>query len=258
MMYKIGKHNVEMYDNIEELPIKRFHAYNKMLLIDAGIGGDLADFDTHCTKVMAYIQARKNEQAIQEMQNLRQNVYMMQKGIAPKMLAFACLVKSIDDKRCDDITESGLQSVVAQLEDATTKEITTSLEAVKKKIDETLRLYFPKIFDNAEEKEYYDILKKRTAIILDGIAKNNKKNEKELSDITNSLLTYNTPQNFAGAESVEIKFDKNFERMCATISQYLHADPKKYTVLEFYNAFEYVKDLAKTQNKSKNAKKGTK
>lgn len=37
--------NVELYDSIEDLPIMRFHKYNKMLLVDAGVGSDLSDFD---------------------------------------------------------------------------------------------------------------------------------------------------------------------------------------------------------------------
>ena len=37
---KIGERAVVLYDSIDELPILRFHAYNKMLLIDAGVGSD--------------------------------------------------------------------------------------------------------------------------------------------------------------------------------------------------------------------------
>ena len=35
---QIGKYKVEIYDAIEDLPMQRFHKYNKMLLVDAGIG----------------------------------------------------------------------------------------------------------------------------------------------------------------------------------------------------------------------------
>ena len=47
---KIGEYTVEIYDAIDELPMLRFHKYNKMLLVDAGIGSDLQDFDTHIEK----------------------------------------------------------------------------------------------------------------------------------------------------------------------------------------------------------------
>ena len=36
--------------------------------------------------------------------------------------------------------------------------------------------------------------------------------------------------------------------MCLVISRELHADAKRMTVLEYYNAFEFVKDMNK-QNK---------
>lgn len=42
--------NIELYENIEDLPIGRFHKFNKMLLIDAGVGSDIHDFDIHIEK----------------------------------------------------------------------------------------------------------------------------------------------------------------------------------------------------------------
>ena len=48
---KIGERTVEIYDEIDKLPMLRFHKYNKMLLVDAGIGSDLQDFDTHIEKL---------------------------------------------------------------------------------------------------------------------------------------------------------------------------------------------------------------
>ena len=48
---KIGGHEVELYDGIDTLPVLRFHAFNKMMLIDSGIGSDLSDFDAHAERV---------------------------------------------------------------------------------------------------------------------------------------------------------------------------------------------------------------
>ena len=48
---KIGKHEVEIYDTIEELPMVRFHKYQKLLLIDAGIGSDITAFDQRGEKI---------------------------------------------------------------------------------------------------------------------------------------------------------------------------------------------------------------
>ena len=48
----INNKKVELYDSIEDLPIIRFHKYNKMLLVDAGVGSDLADFDRHVEQAL--------------------------------------------------------------------------------------------------------------------------------------------------------------------------------------------------------------
>ena len=67
---KIGNLEVELYDAIDELPIARFHAYNKALLIDAGIGSDLADWDTHIEKTIRFIRVGKPDLAEKELDNL--------------------------------------------------------------------------------------------------------------------------------------------------------------------------------------------
>ena len=52
---KIGKHTVEMHDTIEELPVVRFHKYQKLLLIDAGVGADITAFDQRLEKARLFL-----------------------------------------------------------------------------------------------------------------------------------------------------------------------------------------------------------
>ena len=52
---QIGKHKVEVYDSIDALPVLRFHAFNKMMLVDSGIGSDLNDWDAHAERVIRFI-----------------------------------------------------------------------------------------------------------------------------------------------------------------------------------------------------------
>jgi hypothetical protein len=253
---KLAGKKVEIYDAIEDLPILRFHKYNKMLLIDAGIGSDLSDFDKHIEKIIGFLNGKTPEMAVTELENMRQNLYFMQSHISPRCLAFATLVKSIDGKVCNDLSDEGLQKIIQELSDVSNKEMTAQLEAVKKKIDEELRLYFPKLFEDTTLKEYYDRLKRRTVIILQTIINGeaSEKEEKEIDDITASLITYFNPQNFMGSDSVEIKHDKQFENMCLLLSQNLHVNPKDFNVLEYYNAFEYIKETARKMQMQKKAK----
>ena len=130
----INKHKVRLFDSIDELPIVRFHKYQKMLMIDAGIGADLASFDRHIEKMRRYMAKGQTDNATTEMQNLRQCVYLMQAEVSPKHRAFAVLVESIDGKRCDDLSDAGLEGVLAQLGAVTVGEVEKASAEVKKNL----------------------------------------------------------------------------------------------------------------------------
>lgn len=256
---KIGKHTVEMYDTIDELPIVRFHKYQKLLLIDAGVGADITAFDQRIEKTRRFLMDGKVDKAQQELDNLRQSVFLIQSEINPKHRAFAALVTKIDGRDCDDITDDGLAKLTETLNDAPESELTAQLEAVKKKIDAELRLYFPGLFADSEIKEYYDLLKKRTLAVLANIVAGigNPDTTPEIEKLTTALITYSNPKSFAGSDGVEIQFDRQFENLCLVLSEQLHVKPKDYSVLEFYNAFDFVKERAKQAEKAqKRAKSG--
>lgn len=249
---KIGKHTVEFYDTIEELPIVRFHKYQKLLLVDAGIGSDIAAFDQRIEKTRRFLMAGKPEHAQQELENMRQCVFLIQSGVNPKHRAFAALVTKIDGQDCTDIGDDALAAVTKKLNDVPESELTAQLEAVKKKIDGELTLYFPALFNDSDVKEYYDILRKRTLEILNGIVAgvDDPAGAEIVDKLTTALITYSNPKMFTGSDGVEIQFDRQFENLCLVLSEQLHVEPKKYSVLEFYNAFDFVKERAKQAEKA--------
>lgn len=240
---QLGKHSLEIYDSIDALPVARFHKYNKMLLVDAGVGSDLADFDSHIERAIRFCRS-KPELAATELENLRQTVYFIQSELSPKHLAFCVLIKSVDGVECEDISDESLKKLLDKISDVENSKLTATLEAVKKKIDEELNTYFPKVFDDSTVKEYYDQLRRRTITMLDAIISGEDKRD-EIEQITNLLLTFAKPSVFYGPDSVEISYDKQFESMCLMLSQKLNVKPKEFTVLEYYNAFEYLKEQAK-------------
>lgn len=249
---KIGKHTVEFYDTIEELPIVRFHKYQKLLLVDAGIGSDIAAFDQRIEKTRRFLMAGKPEQAQQELENMRQCVFLIQSGVNPKHRAFAALVTKIDGQDCTNIGDDALAAITEKLNDVPESELTAQLEAVKKKIDGELTLYFPALFNDSDVKEYYDILRKRTLEILNGIVAgvDDPAGAEIVDKLTTALITYSNPKLFTGSDGVEIQFDRQFENLCLVLSEQLHVEPKKYSVLEFYNAFDFVKERAKQAEKA--------
>lgn len=139
---KIGKHKVTIYDAISELPITRFHVYNKMLLVDSGVGSDITDFDSHAERIIAFLQKKDTENAIKELQNMRQNIYFIQQALSPKNLAFAALVKEIDGKPFDNISDDGLKEITALFANEKITEIDKPLREAKKKSTRICRRIF--------------------------------------------------------------------------------------------------------------------
>lgn len=237
-----------MYDSIEELPIANFQKYNKFLLIDAGIGSDINDIDQHIAKIAKYIKSNQSL-AMQELQNMRQNMYMIASGISPKYLAFVALIHSIDDKKVEDLSDENLKSVLESLKTIKHSWLINILTEIKKKIQTELELYFPEEFINAKEKEAYDRLKSRTLLVLEGVIKG-KDTSSDINVIDDYLFNLHKPKSFIGNESIEIKYDKQFETMCLIISQKTNQDARKMTVLQFYSSLENIKHQTEAEQKA--------
>lgn len=252
---KLQGHKIMLYNSIDELPMVRFHKFNKCLLVDAGIGSDLAAFDNHIERAVRFIKSDKRTEASTELENLRNSVMMILQELSPSDMAFACMVAAIDGKPMDDLSDEGLQKVLSILGDITKKDMTASSDAVKKKIDDELTAYFPALFDDVRTKEFYDNMRERALLQLQDII-NGKDEDRDaaIERLTDMLITYSKPRKFAGSNNAEIEYDKQFEDMCLIISQNLHRNAKEMTVMEYYNAYQYIEKQQrrqKTQNKSR-------
>lgn len=248
---RIGKHKVRIYESIDELPMERFHRYNKYLLIDAGLGSDISTLDAHIEKVVRFMHSGDTENATKELENLRQNVFLVQTEQSPRMLSFACLVSAIDGKPCDDLTDEGLERVRRMLTDAPSGEVADMMSAAKKKIDDDLVAYFPALFVSPEEKEYYDTMKRRTVAVLEQISEGeDEARAEQIESMTDRLVTAVKPKTFTGRDAFGVQHDKSYVRMCLILTSQLGIDTKGMTVLEYYTATEYLKEIAKERQKA--------
>lgn len=254
---KIGKHTVEAYDSIEELPIARFHRYQKYLLIDAGVGADIASFDARIERTRRYMMAGDAENAGKELMNLRQSVNLIQNGVNPKHLAFCALVYKIDGKPADGLTDDQVRQNCRELEDGTDAEVTAALAAVKKKIDEELQVYFPALFNTPDTKDYYDLMRRRTLAVLDAICED-RIDDPRIIELTTQLLLYAKPKQFDGSDGLEVQFDRQFENLCLCLSEQMGVKPKEMTVLEFYNAFDFLQERARRNAREQGGRKAAK
>lgn len=248
---KINKHKIEIFDAIDEMPIQRFQKYNKYMLIDSGVGSDLQDILDHVERAKIYIKANP-AMAVAELDNLRQAIYLVSEEMSPKYMAFAVLVNKIDGKPADDLSDVGLKKVLETLKDAPKTWIDRILDSVKKKIDRELSLYFPGKFEDATTKQYFDELRSHTLLRLKHII-TGEDVEQACKEIEIRLAMLIKPRIFSGKRSAEIAYDKQFEEMCLVLSQNLQVQPQRMTVLQFYNAFEYLKK--QTKKNKRNEKK---
>lgn len=247
---KINNHTIEIFDSIDDLPIRRFQKYNKYMLIDSGVGSDLQDVLDHIDRAMKYIKASPN-MAITELNNMRQALYLVSEEMSPKYMAFAVLVNKIDGEPADDLTDAGLRRVLETLNEAKKGWLDGIINSVKKKMDKELTLYFPGKFEDASTKEYFDQLKSHTLLKLQHVITGEDVSE-ACSNIELRFAMLMKPRPFFGKKSAEIEYDKQFEDMCLVLAHNLQVQVKDMTVLQFYNALEFLKkQMKKKQNKAK-------
>ena len=245
----VKDHTIKLYDSIDELPIVNFQKYNKCVLIDSGLGSDVDAIDSHIVKVAKYINANNSKAAMAELQNMRQNMHMIVSNVSPKYMAFAALIKSIDDKEQKDLSDSHLQEILDEINDMPHGILIDILTRLKKKLSTELETYFPSEFDNAKEKEAYSKLKMRLLLQLREVVED-EDNTLEIAEIDKFLFNLRKPKNFIGKESEEIKYDKQFESACMIISQKTGMNAKSMTVLEFYNTLINLQKQSEDEKKA--------
>ena len=115
MIYKgLRKHQVKLYDNIDQLPVDRFTRANKFWMLHDNIGSSIEDFDKkHFSRLV--LLAGDKQKCLAELDNLRVMIYNIMNEINVEHLSFACLVHSIDGDGRDDLSEDGLRATLREL-----------------------------------------------------------------------------------------------------------------------------------------------
>lgn len=244
----LNKHELKLYDSIDEMPIVNFQKYNKYIIVDSGLGSDVDSVDEHLVNLAKLIKTNKDK-AQQEIQNLRQTMHLIVSGISPNYLAFAALIHSIDGEKVEDLSDENLKAILDKLKKTKHSILIDILLKVKKKLATELELYFPSNFSDAKDKEAYDKIKQRTILQLESIAYDVDNTDK-INEIDEWLFNLYKPKSFNGKASVEIKYDKQFETACMIISQKANMNAKKMTVLEFYSTLNNISKQAEAEAKA--------
>lgn len=126
---------VMVFSQADEMPIGRYNAFQKYLLIESGIGNTMEAVDGHYVRMVGFMQNDDKGSAIKEAENNRHCIVSILNGINYTSLAFACMAYSINEIPCEDITEEGLSRTVKMLQDVkiTQQVIVSEVEELKKK-----------------------------------------------------------------------------------------------------------------------------
>jgi hypothetical protein len=129
---KIGKHKVELYDSVPDMPLLRFFKYNRFMLIDSGVGSDLADVDNHISRAVKFL-GKDPKAAAQELENLQVAIYLIMQEMGPKYMAYASLIKSVDGVDLYDLSDESVKKILTMLGDVPVGIIDRAIAALKKK-----------------------------------------------------------------------------------------------------------------------------
>ena len=251
---RIANNKVEIYDSIDDLPILRYQKFNKCLLIDSGIGSSVNDIDSHITKIAKFITLDNKESALQELQNMRQNFFMITSEISPKYLAFGVMVKSVNGVEQLDLSDEALKALVERL-NINNSLLSKIVEDIKKNLESELDLYWPNEFKDKKDAKFFQLLQKQIELKAESIIAD-KDNSDAIREIDEQLFTLFKPQIFYGNKSVEIVFDKNFEVACTIIAQETSLNAREMNVLQFYETISTIRKQAEEKAKAYNKIKG--
>lgn len=133
---QLAKGTAEFYDDIKCLPMEQFNAFQVQLLQDAGVGSTIFDYDAHQEKLNAFLMAGKLDEAKQEAENKRFNIWLLLNGENTKLYSICCLLNKIGDREITDFSDDGLKKHHDELIELgiTLHEIEQILDEVKKKL----------------------------------------------------------------------------------------------------------------------------
>ena len=119
---------LDLYDNIDQLPIERFNKANKFWMLHDNLGSSFEDIDKNHLSKLALISGDK-EKCLKEIANLRILIYNIINEVSVKNMSFACLVSKVNGKPVEDLSDNGLKKLLKELSD---KGLTN--EVLKKKL----------------------------------------------------------------------------------------------------------------------------
>jgi len=248
MVYKHGKHEIEIFDSIHNLQILRFQRFNKYQMQSVEIGNSFEDYDQRTMKALQFIKKGMNDEAIQELENRRQTVFNAFNEFTPLGKSFAILVKRIDGVVYDTFSPDDLDRCLNRLNEIglTNQEAMLKLQEVKKKIETELVVYFPKYFPKNGNRELTTLRFRRVNTILDGII-NKQIDDESVFEVEKMILENDKPHNWNVwvSGNMEKTLEVDFQKFAVSVIEHTKQDLEKLSTFTFYASVEHLTEKFK-------------
>lgn len=243
-----------MYDSIQDLVVGRYQKYNLNVMIDAGIGSDLNSFRERGESVKR-LMVDDVDKARKEMDNFMNSVYLIMSETSPEMNSFVVLIHSINGRiiNDEDLSEAGVKDLIELLNKKRLRinVVRGFMNLFKKKIDEEFETFFPKIVESSKTKELYLMLRKKIGLKMREIYMGVDLSD-DLRKIEKFFIGKMKVKAYGGANGLEVKMINGFDDMCTVLEKNgLSQNPKKLTVVEFYNKLIFLEKMIKENSKNK-------
>lgn len=138
---KLNGCKLEMYDSIEVAPIENYINFNRLIMLDSGIGSDLNAVMNHWANIQRFCEKGEVENLSKQLANYRQALTFIMSNISPRMLSFVTMIHKIDGKVVEDFSDENMAEILKQLskKGLTVQIVEQFLEFVKKKLTPNLK-----------------------------------------------------------------------------------------------------------------------
>jgi len=125
---ELNGHKITTWESIDELPISRFSAFNRYLMLSDGMGSSFSDIEsTHIRPLVQIIEDKTR--ALQQITNLRELIFNILNGLNFEHRAYCVLIHSIDGEVLTGYSETDVDEILKRLD-----KIGVTNELVKKKM----------------------------------------------------------------------------------------------------------------------------
>jgi hypothetical protein len=111
---EVNGHKIITWGSIDEMPINRYSAFNRYMMLSDGLGSSFSDIENiHIRPLVQILDDKKK--AIQQISNLRELVFNLLNEVNFEHRAYCVLVHSIDGKELTGFSESDIDETIKTL-----------------------------------------------------------------------------------------------------------------------------------------------